>query len=88
MVSRWRIVIGGESAVGSCTEASSGTCVAASSSRLSLPSSRSSRTVAAVKLLVIEAIRKTEDGVGVASSPTRSVPMPRLWISSPSRTIP
>jgi iron-sulfur cluster insertion protein len=38
--------------------------------------------VAAVKLFVIEAIRKTERASGVASSPTRSVPSPRTWTSS------
>ena len=45
-------------------------------------------SVAAVKLLVIDAIRKTLSASGAASSPTRNVPMPRTWISSPSRTTP
>ena len=68
------MVIGGESAVGAPGPPSSGTQRPTGSSSRSRPSSRSSRTAAAVKLLVIEAIRKTLSASGGASSPTRSVP--------------
>jgi hypothetical protein len=44
--------------------------------------------VAAVKLFVIDAIRKIDEAVGVASWSRRSVPIPREWISSPPRMTP
>ena len=62
--------------------ARSGTQVSTGSSSRSRPSSRRSRTAAAVKLLVIDAIRKTLSASGAASAPTRSVPRPPEWTSS------
>ena len=69
-------MIGGESAVGPAwVAASSGTHVATGSSRRSRPSSRRRSTAAAVKLLVIEAIRKTAVPIGrrVLPDPERAV---------------
>ena len=64
------MVIDGESAVwAACVAASSGTHVVTGSSSLRRPSSRSRRTAAAVKLLVIEAIRKRLCRSGGASDP-------------------
>ena len=48
--------------------------------------SRSDSTAAAVKLLVIDAIRNTLSASGGASSSTRIVPIPRTWSSSPCGT--
>src|SRR6185437_12832221 len=65
MVSRWRSVGSGESALGSARPASSGTYSRTGSSSRSAPASRSARIVDAVKLLVIEAMRNTVAASGV-----------------------
>ena len=77
-------MIDGASATGGRCPCSSGTCKAAGSSSCSRPSSRRSNTVAAVKLLVIDAMRNTVSASGVVSAPTFTVPTPRVWTSSPS----
>ena len=44
--------------------------------------------MAAVKLLVIEAMRKTVSAVESSSCPTTAVPTPRVWTSSPPTITP
>ena len=44
--------------------------------------------MAAVKLLVIDAIRNTVSASGRRSSPSRHVPAPPVWTSSPPRITP
>ena len=44
--------------------------------------------MAAVKLLVIEAMRNTVSAVGSVSRPATAVPTPRVWTSSPSTITP
>ena len=65
----------------------SGTYSSAGSSSLSIPSSRSARTADAVKLLDIDAIRKTVSASGGGPPRCRS-PSPAACTSSPSSTIP
>ena len=65
-----------------------GTWSATGSSRRSRPSSRSRSSAAAVKLLVIDAMRYTASASGRRSSPSRIVPAPAAWTRTPSRTTP
>ena len=68
--------------------AARGRASAAGSSRRRCPSSRRRSTVAAVKLLVIDAMRKTVSAVGSRLVPPTAVPTPRVWTSSPSTMTP
>ena len=87
MVSRCRIDTRAESGVTDGQPRSSGTYSSAASSSFSRPSSRNARIADAVKLLVIEAIRKTVPASG-AGPPRFRWPSPAACTSSPSSTIP
>jgi len=80
-------VIAGESGEASRMLATCGTYLPAGSSRPSAPSSRSSSTAAAVKLLVIDAIRNTVPGPG-AGPPSHCSPRPPACTSKPPATTP
>ena len=81
-------MIGGESLDHGVRLTSSGIHVATWSSSPRAPSSRSPMIVAAVKLLVIEAIRNGLSASGTSAPPARRAPRPPLWTSSPSITTP
>ena len=86
-VRRCRSVISGESFVAFGIPASSGTHFATASSRESLPSSRSLRIASAVKLFVMDAIRKTVSASTAPPAVSRT-PQPFAKTSSPSTTRP
>ena len=81
-------MIFGESVVGYFSDASSGTYFSTGSSSESLPSSRSSRTDIAVKLLVIEAIRKTVSAFGADFVSRSRYPAAPACTNLPSMTMP
>ncbi len=86
--SRSRTRIRGESRVGYFQPRSSGIYVSASASSRSLPSSRSFRTVRAVKAFVIEAMRNSVSAVTGRLDSRSWTPMPRTYTSRPLATIP
>ena len=87
MVSRCLIEIRAESGLTGSQSPSSGTYSSARSSRRSVPSSRSAMIADAVKLFVIDAIRKTVPASG-GGPPTWRTPSPPACASSPPITIP
>ena len=87
MVSSCRIVTGGESGLAWRMPRSSGTYPAAASSSRSTPSSRSASTAAAVKLFVMDAIRKTVPASG-GGPPSQRWPDPPACASEPAATTP
>ncbi len=82
------MVMAGASLVGSLTPANSGMCLVTASSSDSLPSSRSARIARAVKLLVIDAIRKIVWGVAGWFPSTSRMPTAPEAASSPSTITP
>ena len=87
MVSRCLIDTRAASGVTGSQPRSSGTYSCAWSSSLSSPSSRRARIADAVKLLDIDAMRKTVPASGTGPPACRS-PSPAACTSSPSSTIP
>ncbi len=77
----------GASALTWRTPRSSGTRKAAGSSSRRAPSSRSASTAAAVKLLVIDAMRNTVPASG-AGPPSQRWPYPAVCTRAPPATIP
>ncbi len=87
MVSSCRTVISGASALTWRIPRSSGTSLATGSSSRRTPSSRSASTAAAVKLLVIDAMRNTVPASG-AGPPSQRWPNPPVCTRAPPATIP
>ena len=78
---------GGESPLGGRSPAAAGTCRLAASSRASCPASRRPSTAAAVKLLVMDAMRKSVRSSG-GPAPSPGSPMPPRVTRRPSTITP
>ncbi len=82
------MVIGGVSRVGRSIVANCGIHRDTGSSSDSRPSSRSSSTASAVKLLVIDAMRNAVSGVTGACEARSRTPNDPTWATRPSITMP
>ena len=88
IVSRWRTVTTGESGPASANARNAGATSPSGASMSSRPSSRSESTVMAMKLFVMEQMRKAVSASGAVPAATSRTPKPPERMSSPSSATP